>query len=144
MSNEIVITYTGEEPVKGRPEDAAYDLRSAVEVLLHPGQYQVISTGTQVLVPNGYAAEVLPRSGLAIKKGITVLNAPGLIDPGYVGDIGVILINHGKLAVHISPGDRIAQLRFTETAKTTLRKHGAKLRPVSERGEQGFGSSGRK
>lgn len=140
-------------------EDAAYDLRAAQGVSLMPGDRVVIPTGVRVAIPEGMAGLVLPRSGLALKHGITVLNAPGLIDPGYRGEIGVILAHMGlrmesttgahiEPYYHVAPGDRIAQLLIVRTADVGFHffpgeAFEAAAWAASERGEGGFGSSGR-
>lgn len=91
-------------------EDVGMDLRSREDVILNPGEFELIKTGIKIAVPKGYAGFVNPRSGLAYKNGITVLNADGVIDPGYRGEVGVILINHSDKEFYIERGDRIAQL----------------------------------
>lgn len=91
-------------------EDAGLDLYSREDKLLRPGEWGLVRTGIKISVPSGYAAFVYPRSGLALKTGVTVLNADGVIDPGYRGEVGVILINHGRESLQINRGDRIAQL----------------------------------
>lgn len=135
------VKYRGNKPEKQRKEDAAYDLRANHEGFIPPGCRALVSTGTQVAVPQGMAGLVLPRSGLALKNGITVLNAPGLIDPDYVGDVGVILHNTDKHTFYYEQGDRIAQLMFVDTPPTKLVKSQKKL-ASSVRGDSGFGSSG--
>lgn len=122
---------------------AGVDLRAHLSenITLKPGERKLIATGLQIELPAGYEAQVRPRSGLALKHGISVLNSPGTIDADYRGDIGVILINHGNENYTIAPGDRIAQMviaqytqvNFTETDKLS----------ESDRGEGGFGSSGK-
>lgn len=91
-------------------EDAGLDLFAREDKHIAPGSWELIKTGIKIAVPQGYAAFVYPRSGLALKKGVTVLNADGVIDPGYRGEVGVILINHGKEEVEFKRGERIAQL----------------------------------
>ena len=105
---------------KAHPTDAGLDLPSAENIKLCPGERHAVSTGIRLQLPHGTSAEVLPRSGLALKEGITVLNAPGLIDQNYRGEIKVILINHGKTAKHITKGDRIAQLVIRQTVPVEL------------------------
>ena len=92
-------------------EDAGIDLKSRENKSIAPGEYSLVKTGLKIAIPGGYAGFVYPRSGLALKKGVTVLNADGVIDPGYRGEIGVILINHGQDEFIIKKGDRIAQHR---------------------------------
>lgn len=123
---------------------AGADLRAAVDedVVLHPGERALIPTGFCMALPAGYEAQVRPRSGLALKHGITVLNSPGTVDADYRGEVGVILVNHGEHDFHIGRGDRIAQMviaalapaRFVEVSELD----------DTERGSGGFGSSGRR
>lgn len=117
------------------------DLRSVEATELIPGVPQAVATGLQVEIPSGYEGQVRPRSGLALKHGITVPNAPGTIDPGYRGEIKVILLNLGKEAFPVAVGDRIAQLviaryEAVEWSESELAD--------SVRGEGGFGSSGKR
>ena len=128
-------------PQRAYPDDAAYDLHAAVEIVIDPLQRAVVATGIALGLPPGVAALTLPRSGLAARHGITIVNAPGLIDPGYRGEIQVILLNtdrHEPFAVHT--GDRIAQLLLLSLLDTALVEV-AELQ-VTARGTQGFGSSG--
>lgn len=122
---------------------AGVDLRACIEApyTLQPLERTLIKTGLFVEIPAGYEAQVRPRSGLALKKGITVLNAPGTIDADYRGEVGVILINLSKQPFVIEDGDRIAQLVFAkvEQAEWAL---SAEL-SETERGQGGFGSTGK-
>ena len=122
---------------------AAMDLRANVaeSIVLKPMERRLIPTGLFIELPPGYEAQVRPRSGLAIKKGITVLNAPGTIDADYRGEIGVILINLSNEPFTINKGDRIAQLLVSDYEKFEW-KLSEKLEETS-RGEGGFGSTGR-
>ncbi len=125
-----------------RPGDAAVDLPAASPATLPPGQRVLVPTGFAVAIPSGHCGLVLPRSGLALKFGLTVLNAPGLVDPGYRGELKVILVNHGQETVHIERGQRIAQLLIVALPVATLTEQ-AQLPPgPDDRGAQGFGSSG--
>jgi len=90
--------------------DAGADLLAAESVTIKPGEWQPVPTGIGIQIPKDYEGQVRPRSGLAMHHGVTVLNSPGTIDPGYRGEIAVLLINHGKVPFHVSVGDRIAQL----------------------------------
>lgn len=123
---------------------AGVDLHANIEepVLLEPLQRHVIPTGICVSIPNGYEGQVRPRSGLAAKKGITVLNAPGTIDADYRGEIGVILVNLSDTTFHINPGERIAQLVFAKCERAEF----VEVEELDEtaRGEGGFGSTGLK
>jgi dUTP pyrophosphatase len=128
------------EYAHGPEEDAGMDLRAVEEVTLEPGVPRLVPTGLAVEVPPGYEAQVRPRSGLALKHTIAMPNAPGTIDPGYRGEIRVILLNLGREPYTIHAGDRIAQMivaryEAVEWAEETLAD--------SRRGTGGFGSSGR-
>jgi dUTP pyrophosphatase len=127
-------------PAYAHPGDAGLDLAAAAGVTLPPGGRQLVPTGLRVAIPEGYAGLVLPRSGLALRSGVTVLNAPGLIDSGYRGEIGVLLVNHGGLAVTIGRGERIAQLVVQAVARAALVE--VRELPSSSRGGAGFGSTG--
>jgi len=128
-------------PNYAKPGDAGLDLRASEAVTLEPGERRLVPTGLAVAIPEGYAGFVLPRSGLAMQKGVTVLNAPGLIDSGYRGELKVLLINHGAEAVGIERGERIAQLVVQPVARARLVEE--ERLPDSARGEGGFGSTGR-
>ncbi|MDA0182143.1 dUTP diphosphatase [Solirubrobacter phytolaccae] len=128
-------------PARGRVGDAAYDLACVEPVTLAPGERALVGTGVAVAIPAGLCGLVLPRSGLAIKHGIACVNAPGLIDPNYRGEVKVILINHGEEPWSAAAGDRIAQLLLVAFAAPELTV--VDTLPDSERGAGGFGSSGR-
>jgi dUTP pyrophosphatase len=128
-------------PAYAKPGDAGLDLRASESVTLEPGERRLVPTGLAVAIPEGHAGFVLPRSGLAMHKGVTVLNAPGLIDSGYRGELKVLLINHGAEAVSIDRGERIAQLVVQPVARARLVEE--ERLPDSARGEGGFGSTGR-
>lgn len=121
-------------------EDAGLDLHAAEELTIKSGEYKLIKTGLKIAVPKGYAAFVYPRSGLALKKGVTVLNADGVIDSGYRGEVGVILINHGKEDFKINFNDRIAQLIIQKV--NTIEWNEVETLSESQRGEGGFGHTG--
>lgn len=111
---------------------------------LEPLERRLIPTGLHVSIPVGYEIQVRPRSGLALRSGLTVLNSPGTIDADYRGEIGVLLINMGPTAVSISPGDRIAQLVLAQHAFASWdQKKDVSEFPDTERGSGGFGSTGR-
>lgn len=124
---------------------AGLDLLAAIRddapLTLMPGHRLLVPTGLIVAVPPGYEAQVRPRSGLALKHGITVLNAPGTIDADYRGEIGVLLINHGEAAFTIKRGERIAQLVIAPVARANLVV--AATLSSTGRGSGGFGSTGR-
>lgn len=123
--------------------DAGFDLCSVSDYHINPGEIVLVKTGLSIALPLGYELQVRPRSGLALKHGITVLNSPGTVDSGYRGEIGVILINHGTEWYRIEKGARIAQgvLAKHETAIFGL-VQGDTYLPGTERGSGGFGSSG--
>ena len=129
-------------PQQARQGDAGMDLFSVEETLLAPGQRALIQTGIQIQLPDGTEAQVRPRSGLALKHGITVLNSPGTIDAGYRGEVGVILINHGEVPFVVEKHMRIAQLVVQHVPTVVLEQ--VDVLDDSERGSLGFGSSGTK
>ena len=121
---------------------AGLDLCAAVadDVMLEPGKYKLIPTGIAIALPVGYEGQVRPRSGLAIKHGLTLLNAPGTIDADYRGEIKVILINHGETVYYLKRGDRVAQLVIQSVARANLTE--VDNLPETLRGEGGFGHTG--
>ena len=127
-------------PVFGHEDDACADLIAYTHTCLHPGEQAMIHTGIKMAIPKGYEGQVRPRSGLALKKRITITNTPGTIDASYRGEICVILANEGNDFVHINKGDRIAQIAIREVPKVQF-EHVAELEDT-ERGEGGFGSTG--
>lgn len=129
-------------PVRAHPGDAGLDLASAERVTLHPGRRMAVATGWAMAVPAGMAGLVVPRSGNALRHGVTVANAPGLIDAGYRGELKVILVNLGDEAFEIAVGDRIAQLVITPVSAAGALE--VDDLPASDgRGSGGFGSTGR-
>jgi len=120
--------------------DAGMDLFSVQDTFINPGEFTLIDTGISIELPKNTEAQVRPRSGLALKYGITVLNTPGTIDEGYRGNIGVILINHGKNIFHIEPQMKIAQLIIKPIYEVEIAK--VEILSNSDRNEKGFGSSG--
>ncbi|MBR0812214.1 dUTP diphosphatase [Bradyrhizobium diazoefficiens] len=126
-------------------EAAGLDLMAAVPdnepVTLAPGQYALVPTGLAIALPAGHEAQVRPRSGLAAKHGVTVLNAPGTIDADYRGEIKVILINHGQAAFVIKRGERIAQMVIAPVVQAALVP--VTTLSATDRGAGGFGSTGR-
>lgn len=131
-------------PSYATAHSAGLDLRANLEapILLVPGQRALIPTGLFLELPEGTEAQVRPRSGLALKQGVTVLNAPGTIDADYRGEVGVILINHGQEPFEVKDGERIAQLVVARYERVHL-EEGSDL-ALSERGAGGFGHTGRK
>ena len=129
-------------PARAHPGDAGLDLYASDDVTLKPGERVSVGTGIAIAIPDGYAGFVVPRSGLAAKHGIGVVNAPGLIDSGYRGEVRVLLVNLDQNdAVELRRGERIAQLVIQHVVEATLREV-AEL-PQSARGQGGFGSTGR-
>ncbi len=129
-------------PSKAHASDAGIDLRAAEDFVLYPGQAMLVPTGFAIELPDGFEAQVRPRSGLAVKHSITVLNSPGTIDSGYRGEVKVLMINHGLDLVTFFRGDRIAQMVVQRVLHVVME-------PVvelgeTERGTGGFGSSGTK
>jgi dUTP pyrophosphatase len=127
-------------PARARQDDAGLDLHAAEDTTIESGARALVSTGIAVAIPQGYAGLVLPRSGLALRHGITLLNSPGLIDAGYRGEVRVLLVNHGPRSVSVARGDRIAQLVVQRVEPVELVE--VDELPASERGASGFGSSG--
>jgi dUTP pyrophosphatase len=124
----------------GPDEDAGMDLHSVEAVTLGPGETKLVPTGLAIELPSGYEAQIRPRSGLALKHSITLPNSPATIDPGYRGEIRVILLNLGREPFQISPGERIAQMVIARYEAIEWEE--GELAD-SLRGEGGFGSSGR-
>jgi dUTP pyrophosphatase len=129
-------------PERAHPGDAGFDLRSIEDVEVGPGERAMIGTGVAVAIPDGHAGLVLPRSGLASKHGLTLANAPGLIDSGYRGELICSVVNlDPHESVKIARGDRMAQLVVVEVSE--LRPRWVEELPPSSRGKSGFGSTGR-
>jgi dUTP pyrophosphatase len=129
-------------PRLANPGDVAFDLYSVEELNLKPGAWRAVATGISLEIPEGYEGQVRPRSGLALKHGVTVLNAPGTIDSGYRGEVKSIMINHGKEPFKITKGMRISQLAIRVVPKALF--EAVDELEGSERGEGGFGSTGMK
>ena len=136
----LLVAEPGFEPTIAHPGDAGADLRSTQTLSIEPGERKLVSTGVSIALPNGYVGLVHPRSGLAAKNGITVLNAPGTIDAGYRGEIMVTLLNTSGEIFRIERGDRIAQLLIQKFEVPNF--IGVQTLPGSDRGEAGFGSTG--
>jgi len=129
-------------PAYAREGDAGLDLYAREAVTLAPGARAAVGTGVAIALPDGYAGFVLPRSGLALRHGLSLVNTPGLIDAGYRGEIRVILVNHDPATpVTLSRGDRIAQLVVQRVERVDVVE--VETLPESHRGAGGFGSTGR-
>lgn len=128
-------------PRKAHADDAAYDLRSRSDMTLEAGSTNLVPTGLFLELPPGYEAQIRARSGLALKHNLSLPNAPGTIDAGYRGEVGVIIYNRGKEAFSVSRGDRIAQMVIAKLPEIELLE--CEELAESGRGEGGFGSTGR-
>ena len=144
MKVQIVNNSKHELPKYATKLSAGMDLRANIEepIVLQPGERRLIPTGIHIGLPQGYEAQVRPRSGLALKHGITCLNSPGTIDADYTGDVGVILINHGQEPFTINDGDRIAQMVIAKYKQVTWVE--IEELQATERGDGGFGHTGKK
>ena len=127
-------------PAYAHPSDAGMDLRSVEDLTLAPGERALVHTGLVMLLPPGYEAQVRPRSGLALKNGVTVLNAPGTIDSGYRGEVGVILVNLGGSVFQVKKGDKVAQLVIATVTQPGIVE--TDVVDTTDRGAGGFGSTG--
>jgi dUTP pyrophosphatase len=138
----VVNSSKNDLPQYSTEQSAGLDLRASLEspVTLEPGEHRLFPTGLKIALPKGTEAQVRPRSGLAYKHGITVLNSPGTIDADYRGDVGVILINHGKKPFVVEDGERIAQLVLARYVQ--LKWNSVEDLLGTERGDGGFGSTG--
>ena len=129
-------------PMYAKGGDAGADIVSAVDITLAPGERALVPTGISIALPDGYVALVHPRSGLAIKHGVTMVNAPGTVDAGYRGELKLILINHDRSeSVSFKRGDRVAQLVIQQVERAEFIE--VQDLPDSGRGTDGFGSTGR-
>jgi dUTP pyrophosphatase len=137
---DIEILEGGFVPMYARDGDAGADLHASEGGYVPSGGHVLMKTGIKIAIPYGYVGLVHPRSGLAMKQGVTVLNAPGTIDSGYRGEVGVLLYNTSTVDVYVAPGDRIAQLVVQKVETVEFNKVNALTE--SDRGEGGFGSTG--
>ena len=138
----LLVAEPGFEPAYAKPGDAGADLKSTETLEIPPGERALVKTGVRIAMPEGFVALVHPRSGLAAKHGITVLNTPGTVDAGYRGEIMVTLYNSSAETFLVERGDRIAQIVFRTVEQASF--HQVSALPESSRGDTGFGSSGRK
>jgi dUTP pyrophosphatase len=127
-------------PAYAHEGDAGMDVRSVADVVVAPGGRALVPTGLVMLLPPGYEAQVRPRSGLALKHGVTVLNTPGTIDSGYRGEVGVILANFGDSEFHVGKGDKIAQIVVAPVTRAEVVE--SDTVDSTDRGAGGFGSTG--
>lgn len=144
-SVQVLITRLDPElplPKYAKGGDAGADIVSRIDITLAPGERALVPTGISIALPDGYVALVHPRSGLAIKHGVTMVNSPGTVDAGYRGELQIILINHDRSeSVSFKRGDRIAQLVIQKVERAEFVE--VENLPGSGRGEGGFGSTGR-
>ncbi|GAB6137597.1 dUTP diphosphatase [Halanaerobaculum tunisiense] len=124
----------------GSQEDAGLDLHSIEAKILQPGEYKLFKTGLALEIPSGYMGKICPRSGLAFRQGVTVLNAEGTIDPAYRGELGVVLINHGSEPYQVDQGARIAQLIIEEYERVEWEE--VTDLTATQRGTGGYGHTG--
>ena len=127
-------------PSYAHPGDAGLDLFANVALSIEPGETKLVATGISIELPPNTEAQVRPRSGLALKHGITVLNSPGTVDHGYRGEVGVILINHGRVRFDVQPGMKIAQMVIAACLSVAVEESGELS--GTARGQGGFGSTG--
>lgn len=128
-------------PMRIHSGDAGYDVKSRDTVTLQPGERTLIRTGVHIALPEGYTADVCPRSGLALKHGLTIVNAPGIVDSGYRGEIGVVLLNTDTTQTYtVHAGEKIAQLVIRPYVTPELQY--VESLDDTDRGSQGFGSTG--
>ncbi|MBE6370207.1 MAG: dUTP diphosphatase [Lentisphaerae bacterium] len=128
-------------PVKAHADDAAFDLHSRIDAVVPIGRSFLVPAGFCIELPLNYEAQIRPRSGLALKHNISLTNSPGTIDAGYRGEVGVIIFNHGPEEFVVKRGDRIAQMVISELPQVELVT--ADELSVSDRGQGGFGSTGK-
>jgi len=143
MKVKVINESNNDLPQYETTNSAGMDVRAHLEsgpIVIEPGERALIKTGLKLEIPSGYECQVRPRSGLAYKHGITVLNSPGTIDADYRGDVGVILINHGTSNFVVEPGERIGQLVFAKYERAEWET--TEVLEKTERGEGGFGSTG--
>lgn len=128
-------------PAYETPQSAGMDVKCTEHIVMNPGERVLAKTGLYVEIPAGFEIQVRPRSGLALKQGVTVLNTPGTIDADYRGEIGVILMNHGSTVVEFAKGDRIAQLILARVERIEWQI--TESLSGTKRGQHGFGSTGK-
>lgn len=134
-----------ELPSYAKPGDSGMDLRANINeaIILDPLERKLIPSGIRLDIPEGYEVQIRPRSGMALKKGLSVLNTPGTIDANYTGEIGIIAVNLSREAVTIEPGERVAQMVCIKVEKIEL-EEAPEITKETERGAGGYGSTGTK
>lgn len=141
---KVKVVNTGHQPLPAyaTPQSAGLDLRANIEapITLHPLERRLVPTGLHIALPDGYEAQVRPRSGLALKHGVTVLNTPGTVDADYRGEIMVLLVNFSNEDFVVKDGERIAQMVIAQYAKATFES--VEVLDETERGEGGYGHTG--
>lgn len=142
ISIPVTLSDGGQLPTYGTASAAGMDLRCIEDIELQPGQRTLARTGVRMAIPDGFEGQVRPRSGLALKHGISMVNTPGTIDSDYRGEIGVIMINLGQDVVKLASGERIAQLVIMPVVRAELNL--VEELDSTQRGEGGFGSTGSK
>jgi dUTP pyrophosphatase len=140
MQVRVINESTNTLPAYETPQSAGMDVRCTEHIVMNPGERVLAKTGLYVEIPAGFEIQVRPRSGLALKQGVTVLNTPGTIDADYRGEIGVILINHSSTVVEFAKGERIAQLVLARVERIDWELTNSLS--GSKRGQHGFGSTG--
>jgi dUTP pyrophosphatase len=138
----LISALPGFEPSYAKAGDAGADLRSTKKLSIAPGSRELVPTGVSIALPSGFVGLVHPRSGLALRHGVTVLNSPGTIDAGYRGEIMVTLYNSSSELFEVEKGDRIAQLLIQRVERADF--IAVEKLPDSDRGQSGFGSTGKK
>jgi dUTP pyrophosphatase len=138
----IVVGEGATQPAYATPGSAGVDLCSTAELTLEPMTRALIPTGIRVAIPHGFEGQIRPRSGMAIRQGLSMVNSPGTIDSDYRGEIQVIAINLGQEPIHIAPGDRIAQMVFCPVVQADFEVMDSL--DETDRGEGGFGSTGKR
>lgn len=138
---QIVIEEGGQAPVYATPQSAGADVFCKTAFTLNPGEQKLVGTGIKIALPDGYECQVRPRSGLAVKHGITVLNSPGTIDADYRGECGILLVNMGSEPYDFVAGERIAQFVIAPVVQADWDL--VSFLDQTERGEGGFGHSGK-
>jgi len=128
-------------PKKAHKTDSGYDVTSCEHKIINAGDWKAVKTGVQVEIPFGWEIQIRPRSGLALNKGLTILNSPSTIDSAYRGEIILVIVNHGKYSYNVTPGDKLAQMVLCPVFDVDFVEVGD-ISTLTERGEKGFGSSG--